>query len=119
MTKNTEKAVRRAAIAADNTVVTMTPVDTGRAKGNWITSIGEPVIQELDVEDKEGSIAMAQGAGVIAGWKVKMGPIYIANSLPYIEALDKGSSAKAPNGMTDFAIEAAKRQLKKVKLLKR
>lgn len=35
--------VRKATIELFSSVVKMTPVDTGRARGNWIPSVGEPV----------------------------------------------------------------------------
>ena len=107
---NTEATVRRAALIADQVVVTATPVDTGRARANWITSIGAPVFQQ---KPEPGSPSdgprqsLAQGTGVIASWRVGAGPIYITNSLDYIKRLDEGYSAQAPNGMTAQAIAAA------------
>lgn len=121
--KNVEMTVRRAALAADNALVISTPKDTGRAAGNWVTSIGSPQLEEIIVglDDNAGAAAtaaLAQGAGVISRWKVRMGPIFISNSVPYIEQLESGSSQQAPAGMTAFAIAAAERQLKKAKLLR-
>lgn len=109
--KGIERKVKRAALAADNAAVLTTPVDTGRARGNWLTSIGAPRIAELDVQDKSGNLALEQGRSVIPGWKLGAGPIYIANGLPYIQRLDDGSSAQAPSGMSRFAIQAAQAQL--------
>ena len=43
---NTEVAVQIAALTADRVVVLATPVDTGRARANWVTSIGSPVFTE-------------------------------------------------------------------------
>lgn len=120
--KNTEKAVRRAGIAADTTAVLATPVDTGRARANWVASIGSPVFVEKgkkgDEFDKSGGSALAQAKGIISGWKLRAGPIFLTNSLPYIVELDAGSSAQAPNGMSAQAIVAARAELKKARLLK-
>ncbi len=116
--KNTEKAIKRAAIAADDTVVTMTPVDTGRARANWIVSFRKPSTAKLKGTDKSGSGTQAKGLAVINRWTVVAGPIFITNNLPYIVSLDEGSSRKAPEGMSAAAIQAARRQFGNVKLLK-
>jgi hypothetical protein len=120
--KQTQKAVVKAALAADTTAVLATPVDTGRARANWIASIGSPTLTEIGSEgdefDRGGASALAQGKGAIAGWKLRAGPIFITNSLPYIVPLDTGSSSQAPHGMSASAIAAARRELKKIKLLK-
>jgi hypothetical protein len=114
---NAEKAVRRAAIAADEVLVLSTPVDTGRARANWIPSVGKPILAELQSTDKSGNETMAKAHAVVAGWTRLLGPIYYANSLPYIQRLDEGYSAQAPNGMTTGAITAARAQLQAAKLL--
>lgn len=115
---NAERAVRRAAIKADEVVVLRTPVDTGRARANWIVSIDSPSIRELDETDSSGSSTIAEGTATASRWRLGEGPIYIANSLPYIEPLENGHSDQAPNGMTRFAVTAARHQLGREKLLK-
>lgn len=120
--RQVEVAVVKAALAADTTAVISTPVDTGRARANWLASIGSPVITEVGNDgqefDKGGSAALTQGASAIGAWRLQAGPIFIANSLPYILPLDQGTSAQAPSGMSAQAIAAARRELKKIKLLK-
>lgn len=116
---NAQLAVRRAALAMDNELVSRTPFDTGRAKGNWITAIGSPDNRRLAVGGPAaGQAALDQGRSKIGKWKLGMGPIYITNNLVYIVPLNNGSSEQAPTGMTDFALQAAKREIKKVRLLK-
>jgi hypothetical protein len=116
--ENAAKFVRRAAIAADQAVVLATPVDTGRARANWVTSIGRPRFVQSTSVDPGGGIAISQGLSVIAGYKAGGGGIFITNSLDYIGFLEEGSSRQAPNGMTRFAIQAAQAQLKAGGLLK-
>lgn len=103
--------VRRAAIAADAAAVITTPVDTGRAKGNWNVSIGSIDETTTDNTDRGGSEAIARGKSTIEEWKVGRGEIFISNSLPYILALENGSSAQRPEGMTQHALDAARRAL--------
>lgn len=117
--QNTERAVRRAAIAADQAAVTRTPVDTGRARGNWQVAVGSPALQPVAVGGPQAAnAALAQGKAVISGWKLGGGSIYITNNLAYIVPLDNGSSQQAPAGMSQFAIQAAREELRKAKLLK-
>lgn len=74
-----------------------TPVDTGRARGNWVTSVDEPAQGEIDRLDPEGTAATAE---VVAKTPEGAGQeTFMSNSLPYIEALEYGSSQRAPDGM--------------------
>ena len=107
--------VRRAAIKTDQTVVVGTPVDTGRAKSNWLVSLGTPVFEENEAftPGEKGSTqfaneqaAIAQGIGVIGQWSIFRGSIFITNSLPYIQSLEEGSSAQSPAGMVKRAVQA-------------
>lgn len=122
--EHTEKAVRRAAVAADSALVMSTPVDTGRARGNWRTSVGSPNEEELDVQGtreqpntQATQDALDEGVRVASGWRLGMGSIFITNSVPYIRRLDKGWSEQAPRGMTVHGIRAARKQLQGTKLL--
>jgi len=115
--KQTELAVRRAAIAADRAAVLTTPVDTGRARGGWITTIGAPATIAPIAEDPGGDMAMAQARATIEQWKLGAAPIFITNNVVYIMALENGSSSQAPNGMTSAALQAAREELGKVRLL--
>lgn len=80
-------------------VVLRTPVDTGRARGNWQTTVGHPGPgQEIMTEDKGGGTVLSQGASSIAEQKGYQ-PIYLENNVPYIDRLEDGYSKQAPNGM--------------------
>jgi hypothetical protein len=125
--KNAEKAVKRAALVADQVVVTKTPVDTGRARTNWFASIGSPLFKVVEppesfaTAEESGAFLdspMSQARAIIASYKLGSGDIYITNSVHYIRLLDKGSSAQAPTGMTASAIAAARRHLRSVRLLR-
>lgn len=115
--QNTERAVRAAAIAADRAIVLSTPVDTGRARANWIASVGAPEELITGQLDPSGADAMAQAQSVIERWQLGRGPIFLSNSLPYIQRLDDGYSQQAPTGMTRFGIDAARSVLQRARLL--
>lgn len=101
--KRAREVTQGAALIADRTLVLATPVDTGRARANWNVGIGVLDTRERD-PDPSGQAAIERGKQVIASYTT--GTIVIANALPYIEALDQGHSAQAPNGMTAQAIIA-------------
>jgi hypothetical protein len=106
-----ERAIRRAAVAADTALVMTTPVDTGRARGNWNVSVGRIDDTVYSSNFPGPSEALAQGQMTIGKWKLGSGVIFIANSLPYIQRLEDGYSAQAPSGMVQFAMKAAIEQL--------
>lgn len=93
--------IAKAAIDADGRIVDRTPVDTGRARGNWIASIGGRATATMEVFDPSGSGAKSEGASVIAGFMAREDwpSIFIQNNLPYIGRLEDGYSGQAPNGM--------------------
>ena len=72
-----------------------TPVDTGRAKGNWFVQLENP-LREIS-QDRRQSTALIEGNLVIASARNRRLPtIIISNNLPYIERLNQGHSQQAP-----------------------
>ena len=115
--KNTEETMRKAALAAHQVFATGTPVDTGRARGSWTMSIAT-FAPDADLKhgfsgELEGrkaaatEHALAQGIAMVSSYKLGSGSIFITNSVPYIEPLDEGWSAQAPDGFSDEAIAVA------------
>jgi len=115
--------VRRVGLQALESVVRMSPVDTGRFKGNWQVGLSAPVRATLETEDKSGTQTIARGNQVLSHAQAG-GIIYLSNNLPYARALEYGhSQAQAPNGMVritvarlqgmlDKAVAEAKQQVK-------
>jgi len=95
--QNVDKARNRLAFYIYSSVVKKTPVDTGRARGNWHISKDAPDPRVIDRTNKEGSITGEETDKLknINGDET----IYIQNNLPYINALENGSSQQAPSGM--------------------
>lgn len=92
-----DKITRAATLDFFTGTVKDTPVDTGRARGNWVTTTGQPAQGEIDREDKPGTTVIAE---IVAKTPEGAGQeTFMSNSLPYIEALEYGSSQKAPDGM--------------------
>lgn len=81
-----------------------TPVDTGRARGNWQVTIGSPAQQALATWDKTGDEVVTRGVAAIS--LLPPGQVvWITNNVEYIEFLEEGSSKQAPNGMLRITVE--------------
>ena len=98
-----DKAVRTIAFDAFAIVTRKTPVDTGRAKGNWNISVGTP-----DKSINEAATSTGKGKPARNTMNVKKGdgmkPIFITNSLDYIHDLEDGTSTQAPRGMVAITV---------------
>lgn len=106
---SSDKIVRAVTLSLFNGIIRDTPVDTGRARGNWQTTVGQPASGEIDRLGASAAIAEVEaktppGAGQ---------ETYLANDLPYIEELEKGSSKQSPEGMVRRNIDRIERNLKK------
>lgn len=90
----------------DSRIVLSTPVDTGRARGNWFPSTGSPTNQvDPDASDKSGAAAIA-AVNALAG-SLELGDVaWFTNNLPYILPLENGHSDQAPIGMVDINLNA-------------
>lgn len=99
--------VRAASLNALRLLVKATPVDTGRAKGNWFVSTGSSVRTTSD--SRKASTAVTEGNSVIASAiRISYPTITISNNLPYIEKLNNGHSDQAPAKFVELAIQRVK-----------
>jgi hypothetical protein len=94
---------RKSTLDVFRAVVLKTPVDTGRAKGNWQVSHGAPDTSLTERKDTTplGKIGAEMAAVVQKADVLPVGGVnYLSNSLPYIVRLEHGwSKAQAPAGM--------------------
>jgi hypothetical protein len=75
-------------------VIYATPVDTGRLRGNWQTTINSPAPGEASRQSADGAIAEA-----VANLGSLVDVVWFTNNLPYAEAIEYGHSKQAPEGM--------------------
>lgn len=95
--------VRKATISLFSSVVKATPVDTGRARGNWQCTIGNRATVSTEHTDKSGSGVITE---IIRTVPEKSGSIvWLTNNVPYIQKLEYGSSKQAPAGMVRTNIQ--------------
>lgn len=77
-----------------------TPVDTGHARRNWISSVSQPHGAEVDDD-----AAHAAGIAEVLRYTLSLGPIWLANNAPYVRRLNYGWSKQAPAGFIERAID--------------
>ncbi len=111
-------------IAIINRVAELTPVDTGKARSNWMVGVGTPPGgtrmpfspipsrwrkpyprggSRSERRNLLGVTSAAQGA--LKGYKDGES-VYIVNNLPYIERLDSGYSPQSPAGFIRAGFKA-------------
>jgi len=125
ITENIDEGVRKVALAIDQAVVIATPVDTGRARSNWLVTVGSQSETDIPpyVPGSQGSTAgpnvqkaLDQAKAAVAAYK-GAGAIFITNNLPYIQRLDEGWSKQAPAGYVSRAAEAAAKAVGSLSIL--
>jgi hypothetical protein len=95
--KSVDETMRAIALELLGSIIKDTPVDTGRARGNWQTTIGMPATEEIDRNGSAPALSELEAElPAFKGGKV----IYLANVLPYIYRLEfDGWSRQMPGGM--------------------
>lgn len=96
------RAVKMLALEIDRQLRIATPVDTGNARWNWISSVGAPNSNEAD-----GPGPHAAGIQAVLSYELASGALWIANCVPYIRRLNDGWSQQAPSGFVERAIDQA------------
>lgn len=93
-----EQTVQDVIIQIGESVINLSPVDTGRFKANWQFTVDQPSNKSLIEYDKEGSEAI--GRLVAAVNTMELGQkAFIVNNLVYSIPLEYGYSKKAPSGI--------------------
>lgn len=82
-----------------NSVVKMSPVDTGRFRNNW--QIAEGAANTTTTKTTGDPTHRLQGYAKTVSLG---GVVYITNSLPYAIPLEYGWSQQAPNGMVRVTV---------------
>lgn len=99
--RKAEMVVRASALSVGASLIQRTPVDTGRAKANWVPGIGAVNTKTTGEINAEAAVGVINQA--LQTWKPGQ-TIYITNSLPYIKRLEDGWSNQAPAGMVRLTI---------------
>lgn len=107
-------------------VLQLTPVDTGRAVGNWQVSIGSPVSGEIDAgkpnkssgksvsivgRNRAISDAMRRATPKLSGLRLGQS-IWIVNNVAYIVVLNDGGPNRTAHHMLERAVGNTRRALR-------
>lgn len=99
--------VKKIAFLVLKGVVLKTPVDTGRARSNWLVTVNGQAQGTIEIDkltaEQASNFALDKGIPVINNSK-PFSTITITNNLPYIGVLEFGSSDQAPKGMLRVTI---------------
>ena len=111
--KDIDEAFRTIVLGIYRDVIIGTPVDTGRARGNWQLAIGAPPAGESSTLDKGSVNNMSSQAGQsvtkadkILSMRSVGRSAFVANNLPYIGRLEEGHSSQA-KGFVETAMKRA------------
>ena len=98
--KALESVFRGTSLSLFSRIIRRTPVDTGRARGNWMAGLNSP-------SETGGEV----GATVA---RARLGDsLFLTNNLPYIHRLEYGSSDQAPQGMLRITIAEYQQTVRK------
>ena len=93
-----DASLREIVIELGGSLIRMSPVDTGRFRGNWQFSIAAPAGGTLDATDPTGAETTARIVGESIEFRAGT-TAFIVNNLPYAIPLEYGHSDQAPDGM--------------------
>lgn len=105
-----QKSVEAICADASKSIIEMTPVDTGRAQGNWFATIN--TVSNETSEKRSGT-----EASIVARDEAKKayGNVFnLTNNLPYINRLEYGWSNQAPQGMVRLTAEKISLAIKRI-----
>lgn len=92
---NAHKLMKEGVVASGSALASKTPIDTGRASGNWQASASIPITSESEQFFPESSIAQIMSIrDVKTGKNTKL---YLTNNVPYINRLNMGWSQQQPS----------------------
>ncbi len=133
VTDNTNRNIKRLALAIDQTIVLATPVDTGRARSNWILAVGSATRSQIEPysaysrgskgggaergETANAKSAMDQAKVAVSSRQPEQ-TIFISNNLDYIGILNSPQtpSKQADPFFVQGAIQAAVNEFRRMKV---
>lgn len=115
------EAKKHAARAAARYLIYNTPVDESTALSNWVVSNGGGLTVFPLPAFVIGKAGSTKGASAGQAWEAALAnialakpgePIYLSNVVPYIVALNTGTSSQHPGGFDRIAVNVGKASLR-------
>lgn len=107
---NASKFVRKVVLDGMTQLIRQNPVDTGRSKANWGTSVGSIPSEEKDTT----AVNIAEQTKGISKYKLGQ-TMYLFNNVAYMLALEYGSSKQAARGWIRNTAEKMQKKLNEIK----
>jgi len=108
--RNASKFVRKVVLDGMRQLIRQSPVDTGRFKANWGTSVGT---MDTGTTDKTSANFAEQTRGIS---QYKLGQTaFLHNNLQYAIPLEYGSSKQAPRGWVRNTAKMMQKKLNQIK----
>lgn len=101
--ENMDEVFRRVMIEIGTTVIRLSPVDTGRFRGNWQFTVDAPATASLDNYDPDGHETTAKLVADVQHLSYGQ-TAYLVNTLIYAIPLEYGHSGQAPAGMVRITL---------------
>lgn len=92
---NLDSFYRSLALSAGNSLIMLSPVDTGRFRANWNFAIGADDKSTNISNDKTGTLAVGRLRAKVRVSKIG-DVLYMSNNLPYAYRLETGWSEQRP-----------------------
>jgi hypothetical protein len=89
-----------------NGFVKKTPIDTGRAQGNWQVTFHRPASGKIESYSQDRGSTIRKGLSKLKQMKADgvVQVVYITNNVDYIIKLEEGHSQRAPSGMVSVTL---------------
>lgn len=92
------RIIKKSVFDLTSAIIKDTPVDTSRAKNNWLVSFDSPIDNTVNTLDNSGNTTINKAQNKIIDNPVPT-VYWIQNNLAYIMRLEYGWSKKSPSGM--------------------
>lgn len=111
------RVLQEMAGAIHQQLIVSTPVDTGKARSNWLITIENPT--NLVVEPRSPAEAVAGGKIALKEVNSPDDTIYISNNVHYVIKLNEGFSPQQPEpGFVERAVEVGRLRAWQIKVFK-
>jgi len=108
--KDLDRYFRAITLGIYKDVIIGTPVDTGRARGNWQLAVGSAPTTEAERKEKGQGGSQLREATAKTSRPLAGRSVFIANNLPYIVSLEEGHS-KQGRGFVQNALNRAEARI--------
>ena len=98
--KDLDKAFRSICLGIYKDVILGTPVDTGRARGNWQIAVGVPPREEITRKERGGATNQMNEAKSKINRPIAGKSVFMANNVGYIMKLEEGHSVQSRGFIT-------------------